>query len=320
MEGGEAMALSPSRTLTLGTRASKLALVQTEIVRMALNATHPALDISVEHITTRGDIVLDRPLNMVGGKGLFITEIEEALRTGQIDLAVHSAKDLPSELASDMQLGAISLRADPRDAVVSQTGARLNELPAGARIGTSSVRRACQLRQLRPDATILDLRGNVDTRLRKLHEGQYDAIILAAAGLDRLGLAHEIAERLEPDVMIPAVAQGALSVECRLGDEPIIRLLAPLNDDATRTAVLAERAFLATLGGSCSVPAAAYAHIQGDSLTIIGMIGAADGRIVRGRRSGPITQAQSLGRRLAKSLLARGGAALLAEAQGVHYE
>jgi hydroxymethylbilane synthase len=297
--------------LTIGTRASKLALVQTYLMRDALLAAHPGLEIAIEHITTKGDVILDRPFSAIGDKGLFVAEIEEALREGRIDLAVHSAKDLPSVLPPDLALAAFPRRADPRDALVSRSGQPLAGLPAGAYVGTSSLRRACQLRHLRPDLRIGDLRGNVDTRLRKLHEGQYDAIVLAAAGLERLGLAAEISEYLHPTVMLPAVSQGILGVEIRAGDRHVAALLAPLDDPEARVAATAERSFLARIGGGCQVPVGAYARLDGASLTIAGLIGARDGRIVRGEMSGPADQPSSLGARLAEALLDRGGQALL---------
>src|SRR5262245_50095707 len=300
-----------SSVVVIGTRASKLALVQTDMVRAALEQAHAGLSIAVEHITTKGDIILDRSLSAIGDKGLFVTEIEEALRAGRIDLAVHSAKDLPSELPPDMLLAAFPPREDPRDALVARDGRRLAELPHGARIGTSSLRRACQLRALRPDLQIAELRGNVDTRLRKLHEGQYEAIVLAAAGLLRLGLAAEISEYLEPGVMLPAVSQGILGIEVRAGDVATAALLAPLDDPAARTAASAERAFLARIGGGCQVPIGAYARLDGATLVLAGMIGARDGRLVRGELPGPAGQPSVLGTRLAEDLLENGGRALL---------
>ncbi|MCS6841632.1 MAG: hydroxymethylbilane synthase [Roseiflexus sp.] len=297
--------------LTIGTRSSKLALVQTHMIRDALLAAHPGLTVAVEHITTRGDIILDRPLSAIGDKGLFVVEIEEAIRAGRVDLAVHSAKDLPSTLPPDMILAACSQRADPRDALVAQPGMTLATLPPGARVGTSSLRRTCQLRALRPDLTLLDLRGNVDTRLRKLREGQYDAIVLAAAGLKRLGLEDVITELIEPDVLIPAVGQGIIGVEARAGDDEVLRLLAPLDDPAARAAITAERAFLARIGGGCQVPVGALAHFKGDELLLYGMIGARDGRMVRGMRSGPASDPAGLGSALAEELLNSGGQALL---------
>jgi hydroxymethylbilane synthase len=297
--------------VVIGTRASKLALIQTNMVRAVLERAHADLQIAVERITTKGDVILDRPLSAIGDKGLFVTEIEDALRAGRIDLAVHSAKDLPSELPPDMLLAAFPPREDPRDALVAPGGLRLADLPSGARVGTSSLRRACQLRALRPDLQIAELRGNVDTRLRKLHEGQYDAIVLAAAGLLRLGLAEEISEYLDPAVMLPAVSQGIMGVETRAGDEALAALLAPLDDPAARAAARAERAFLARIGGGCQVPLGAYARIDGAALVLAGMIGALDGRLVRGELSGPAAQPAALGTRLADELLERGGRALL---------
>lgn len=300
-----------SSSVVIGTRGSKLALAQTELVRAAIYEAHPELRVAVERITTKGDVVLDRPLSAIGDKGLFVAEIELALREGRIDLAVHSAKDLPSALPPDMALAAFPRRADPRDVLIARAGGGLADLPDSARVGTSSLRRACQLRRLRPNLQIVDLRGNVDTRLRKLHEGQYDAIVLAAAGLDRLGISGLAIERLAPDLMIPAVGQGALAIEVRAGDEASAALLAPLDDPATRAAVTAERAFLARIGGGCQVPAGAYARHDGATLVLAGMIGARDGRVVRGELAGPAAEPAALGARLADTLLDEGGRALL---------
>jgi hydroxymethylbilane synthase len=297
----------------IGTRASKLALAQTYMIRDGLLAAHPDLTITIEHITTKGDLILDRPLSAIGDKGLFVVEIEDALREGRIDLAVHSAKDLPSELPPDMALAAFPTRADPRDALIARAGCGLADLPQGAHVGTSSLRRACQLRHLRPDLRIGDLRGNVDTRLRKLHEGQYDAIVLAAAGLERLGRAGEISEYLDPGVMLPAVSQGILGIEARAGDVATAALLAALDDPAARMAATAERAFLARIGGGCQVPIGAYARLEGAALTLGGMIGARDGRMVRGELAGPAGDPSAIGARLADELLERGGRALLSE-------
>jgi hydroxymethylbilane synthase len=300
-----------TQRITIGTRSSKLALAQTEMVRARLLAAHPGLDVQVEHITTRGDVILDRPLSAIGDKGLFVTELEDAMRAGKVDLAVHSAKDLPSQLPHDMTLAAFPEREDPRDALVARGGLTLNDLPRGARVGTSSLRRACLLRSIRPDLQIADLRGNVDTRLRKLHEGQYDAIVLAAAGLLRLGLEHEIGEYLPADVVVPAAAQGILAIETRAGDTRLAALLAPLDDAASRTAAGAERAFLGRIGGGCQVPLGAYARLEGTQLHLVGMIGAASGRLVRGALQGPADDAEMLGARLAEQLLAAGGQQLL---------
>jgi hydroxymethylbilane synthase len=297
--------------ITIGTRASKLALAQTEMVRAHLLALNPGLEVRVEHITTRGDVILDRPLSAIGDKGLFVTELEQAMRAGKIDMAVHSAKDLPSQLQDDMALAAFPEREDPRDALVSRAGPGLHELPEGAHVGTSSLRRACQLRAARPDLRISDLRGNVDTRLRKLREGQFDAIVLAAAGLIRLGLRSEIAELLAPELMLPAAAQGILAIETRAGDQALMALLATLDHGPSRTAALAERAFLAEIGGGCQVPLGAWARLDGSILAISGMIGAVDGRMVRGEMRGNASGAASLGAQLAVQLLDQGGRALL---------
>ncbi len=298
--------------LVIGTRSSKLALIQTNFVRDALLAAHAGLEIELEHITTKGDIVLDRPLSAIGDKGLFVTEIEEALRDGRVDLAVHSAKDLPSELPPDMILAAFPRRADPRDALIALHGERLSELRDGAIVGTSSLRRASQLRRVRPDLQIEDLRGNVDTRLRKLHDGQYDAIVLAAAGLERMGLLAEISEFLDPaEIMIPAVAQGIIGIEIRAEDAATAALLAVLDDHDARIAATAERAFLARIGGGCQVPLAAYARINADQITLDAMIGALDGRAVRGTRYGLISDPTTLGAELADALLDEGGRELL---------
>jgi hydroxymethylbilane synthase len=298
-------------SLVVGTRASKLALVQTHMIRDGLLAAHPDLTVEVEHITTKGDMILDRPLSAIGDKGLFVTEIEDALRAGRIDLAVHSAKDLPSQLPPDMALAAFPPRADPRDALVARDRLRLAELPDGAHVGTSSLRRACQLRHLRPDLRISDLRGNVDTRLRKLREGQYDAIVLAAAGLERLGWGGQISEYLDPTAMLPAVSQGILGIEARADDPDTIALLAALDDPAARVAATAERAFLARIGGGCQVPIGAYARLAGDMLTLAGLIGARDGRVVRGELSGSAGEPAVLGAQLANDLLDAGGRELL---------
>lgn len=307
----EAPVLGRPSSVVIGTRGSKLALTQSELIRDALRATWAGLEVRLETITTRGDVILDRPLSAIGDKGLFVTEIEDALRAGRVDLAVHSAKDLPSELPPDMALAACPPREDPRDALLSAEGRRLEELPAGARVGTSSLRRACQLRGLRPDLEIVDLRGNVDTRLRKLREGQYDAIVLAAAGLRRLGLAEHVTEWLDPQLMLPAVAQGALGLEVRAQDPATRALLEPLDDRPTRLAVAAERAFLARIGGGCQVPVAALARLEDQTLHLAGLIGARDGRAVRGALSGSAGDPAALGAALAEELLGRGGRDLL---------
>jgi len=289
------------KTLVIGTRASTLALVQTERVLELLRAAHPGIGLEVRHISTRGDRITDRPLAELGRNGVFVTEIEAALRNRDIDLAVHSAKDLPSRLAPDMMIGAFLAREDPRDVLVSRFGP-LDALPRGARVGTSSPRRTAQLRALRPDLQLADVRGNVDTRLRRLAEGDYDALVLAAAGLVRLGRAAEITERLDPDVMLPAVGQGALAIEVRAGDGPILGLVAPLNHPATGCAVEAERAFLAELGGDCAAVAGALATAtSAGRLHLAGLLGADDGRLIRGQLDGELQDA-ALGAALARRL------------------
>lgn len=300
------------RALILGTRSSKLALAQAELVRAALLRLQPDLDVRLERITTKGDVVQDRPLSEIGGNGLFVTQIEEALRHDRVDIAVHSAKDLASTLPPDMALPAFLPRADARDVLVSRDGATLSELPAGARVGTSSPRRTCQLRGLRADLTVLDIRGNVDTRLRKLREGQYDAIVLAAAGLARLGMLGCVTEWFPTDVMIPAVGQGALAVEARAGDSHTRDLASKINDPSTATAVRAERAFLARIGGGCSLPIGAYATVAGGEVRIAGMIGSVDGQVLRDAQVGAEGEPELVGARLAERLLDLGGRELIA--------
>jgi hydroxymethylbilane synthase len=309
--------ITPSQTLTvtIGTRASKLAMVQTGLVEEALRAANPAVEIRVLPISTKGDVVLERPLREIGGSGLFVEAIEDALRTGQIDLAVHSAKDLPSTLPSDMALAVFPLRADARDVLISLSGENFADLPPEARVGTSSVRRICQLRHLRPDLRIRDLRGNVDSRLRKLRDAEYDAIVLAKAGMDRLGLSEQITQVLSPELFLPAVAQGALAVEVRANDALAAELLAPLDHVRTRLAILAERGFLERVGGGCHSPVAAYAEVEGAVLTLTGMVGAEDGRLVQAASmkeiGDDVVGAVHLGAELAEKLLASGGADLL---------
>ncbi len=298
------------RIITIGTRSSKLALAQAEIARAALLRLDSTLDVRLEHITTRGDVIQDRPLSEIGGNGLFVTQIEAALRAGGIDLAVHSAKDLPSLIAPDMRLAAFLPRADARDVLVSHDGKGLAQLPTGARVGTSSPRRACQIRAIRPDLAVVDIRGNVDTRLRKLREGQYGAIVLAAAGLERLGLLDCVSEWFELEVMVPAVAQGALVVEARSDDDFMLELVGALDDAETSRAVRAERAFLARVGGGCSLPIGAYATPRGGTLRLVGMIGSAE-RIVRGEHIGSERDPESTGVALADKLLAEGGRGLI---------
>lgn len=303
----------------IGSRGSPLALRQAEIVRAALAARYPDLSFSLKIIKTTGDRIVDRPLTAFGGKGLFIKELEEALLAREIDLAVHSLKDMTAEIPEGLHLAAVLPREDPRDALCTRTGhGTVLTLPEGAVVGTSSLRRLVQLRARRPDLQILPLRGNVDTRLRKLDQGQYDAIILAAAGLQRLGLEDRIAERISPDVMLPAIGQGALAIETRVEDEWVNAQVAPLDHPMTRLCITAERAFLQRLGGSCHVPIAAYAEVlpqDADAepqLLLRGLIASPDGtRLLKAQLTGPLTEVAALGRRLAEHLIAQGALALL---------
>jgi len=328
--------------IVIGTRGSKLALWQAEWIKSELKRQNPDLEIELSRIKTTGDKILDVPLAKVGGKGLFVKEIEEALLRGDIDIAVHSMKDVPTELPEGLHICAICKREDPRDAFITplfnsprlrgdeggvQPAHGFNDLPKDATIGTSSLRRSCQLLNIRPDLRIEQLRGNLDTRLRKLDEGQFDAIILAAAGVKRLGLTERIAEILEPEIILPAIGQGAIGIECRMDDEFINNLVKPLNHPETAECVNAERAFLKRLQGGCQVPIAAYARMKGGdelkgkghhpSLVIDGLVGSISGdRIIRGCVEGRAADAASLGVTLAEDLLSRGADAILAEVYG----
>ena len=319
--------------LRIATRGSKLALWQAHHVRERLIAGEPDLTVELLVLKTTGDRILDRPLSEVGGKGLFVKEIEEALCDGRADVAVHSMKDLPAELASGLSLAAVPAREDPRDALLVRPGLhadRIEDLPVRARVGTSSLRRVCVLKSLRPDLDVQMLRGNVDTRLRKLDEGQVDAIVLAAAGLNRLGFADRIAVLLPVEVSLPAIGQGALAVEARTGDDVTRVRLARLDDAATATATTAERAFLGRLGGSCRTPIAAHAVLTGGGsgpitgplaggpdelrLSLEGFVGRPDGTLIlRDRITGAAKDAAALGVTLAERLLARGAAQILAD-------
>lgn len=298
--------------LRLATRESALALWQTEHVAARLRALHPDLEVVLVPMTTRGDQILDRALAAVGGKGLFLKELEVAMLEGRADAAVHSLKDVPMELDDPFVLPAILERADPFDAFVSNAFDTLEDLPRGARVGTSSLRRQAQLRALRPDLELLDLRGNVNTRLAKLDAGQYEAIILACAGLLRLGFGGRIRERLAPPRLLPAVAQGAIALECRADDAATASLLAALDDGATRVCVEAERAMNRALHGSCHVPVAGFAELFNEKLLLRGAVGdAASGRLVRAEARGSAAEPEALGRRVAEALLAQGAGELL---------
>lgn len=296
--------------LTIGSRGSKLALWQANWVRARLLAAGHRAEIAA--IRTSGDRMPRAALTSSGIKGLFIKEIEEALAAGAIDLAVHSLKDLPVDQPEGLLIGAVPLRADARDALISQSGQRLAELPRGARVGTSSLRRASQLRALRRDLAVEPVRGNVDTRLRKLERGDYDALVLAAAGLERLGLAGRVTERLAVEDMCPAAGQGALAIEIRRGDKSAAEAVGPLDDAPTRAAVRAERALLRALGGGCDVPIAANARIDGNELRLIGVVASADGsKVVRASGAGPSSDCDELGGRVARELLALGARGIL---------
>ena len=306
------MKANPLIKLIIGTRASQLALWQTNWVAQKLAALNPGIEIVIQTITTEGDTQTDTPLPKFGNKGLFTCEIEAALLAGQIDVAVHSLKDLPTDpplsttgegKGGGLTLAAITEREDVRDVLVSRLKIGLDQLPRGARVGTSSLRRTAQLRAHRLDLQIVNLRGNVDTRLSKADTAEYDAVVLAAAGVLRLGHAARITEYLPLDVMLPAVGQGALAVQARADDAATCELLALLDHAPTRAATTAERAFLRALGGGCQVPIAAYGEVDGTALRLRGLIARADGtRVIRGEMSGDMTQAEELGEKLASQL------------------
>jgi hydroxymethylbilane synthase len=300
------------RRLVIATRESVLALWQAEHVRARLAALYPHAMIDLAGMTTQGDRVLDRPLAAIGGKGLFIKELEVALEEGLADLAVHSLKDVPMEMAEGFTLAAIAAREDPRDAFVSNRHDALDALPDGAVVGTSSLRREAQLRARYPKLHVAELRGNVNTRLRKLDEGRYDAIILAAAGLKRLGLGDRIRGLIEPDDSLPAPGQGALALECRADRFDVIAALAPLSDTGTTLATMAERAFSRALSGSCQTPLAAYAEWEEGRLWLRGVIASRDGTdVLRGEREADVNDGEGatrLGEELADEFLARGAA------------
>lgn len=298
----------------IATRKSALALWQAEFVKAQLEHYHPGILVELVPMSTQGDIILDTPLAKIGGKGLFVKELEQAMLEGLADIAVHSMKDMPVEFPEGLTLHTICEREDPRDAFVSNNFANIDELPQGAIVGTSSLRRQCQIRASRPDLKIHDLRGNVNTRLAKLDSGQYDAIILAAAGLIRLEMKDRIRAYIEPEVSLPANGQGAVGIECRTDDEAIKALLAPLEHSETRIRVNAERAMNRHLEGGCQVPIGAYALVNGDQVHLRGLVGAIDGsEILRDEVSGHVNDAEKLGVELAKMLLAQGADRILAE-------
>jgi len=337
------------RKIIIATRGSKLALWQAEWVKAQLEKNNPQIEVELKKIKTTGDMILDVPLAQVGGKGLFVKEIEEALLKKTADLAVHSMKDVPTDLPEGLHLAAICKREDPRDALITAVSDQqsaisrkkkiksFKDLPKGALVGTSSLRRLCQLMSKRPDLKIVSLRGNLDTRLRKLDEGQFDAIILATAGVKRLGLQKRITESLPTTISLPAIGQGAVGIECRLDDVFINKLLKKLDHRTTSVCVRAERAFLKKLEGGCQVPIAAYARIisqksevrsqkseknlkiktQNSTLVINGLVGSLDGKtLIKGSKKGRPADAESLGNKLAETLLSKGAGEILAEFYG----
>ena len=308
-----------SKIIKIATRKSPLAMWQAEFVKAELLKHHSDLEVELLAMTTKGDKILDTPLAKVGGKGLFVKELEMAMLEGRADIAVHSMKDVPMEFPHGLGLSVICEREDPRDAFVSDTCSSLDELPAGAVVGTSSLRRQCQIRAAYPHLNIRDLRGNVNTRLAKLDAGEYDAIILASAGLIRLEMSDRIASRLPPEVSLPAGGQGAVGIECRVDDVQTKELLKPLHHLPTATCVLAERAMNRHLQGGCQVPIACYAELQQGNLWLRGLVGSVDGKmILQNEIHGREEQAEELGVALAEQLLAAGAGGILAEVYGDH--
>jgi hydroxymethylbilane synthase len=304
--------LTAGQAIVIGTRGSALARWQAAEIGRLLRAANPGLEVSERIIVTAGDRSQTGPVLDLGGKSVWVKEIEDALRAGQVDLAVHSMKDVPTDLATGLAIVAVPARADPRDAIVSRTGAGLDGLPPGCRVGTSSLRRVCQLRAARADLAIEILRGNVDTRLRKVAEGLVDAAVLASAGLDRLGFSARIAERLDPARMLPAIGQGALALEARADDLRVVALCRPLSDAAAETTVAAERALLAGLGVGCRTPVAGYATLTEGRLTVRGLVGRPDAtEMIAETVAGAPSQADALGAELARRLLSRGADRIL---------
>lgn len=306
------------KNIKIGTRGSLLAVTQSTWTKRQIEAHHPGVSVELVKIITKGDKILDVPLAKVGGKGLFVKEIEEALLRKEVDLAVHSMKDVPAELPEPLHLGIIPRREDARDAFIANRYASMAELPQGATVGTSSLRRRCQLIAMRPDLVIENLRGNLDTRLRKLDEGQYDAIILAAAGLNRLGMSERATGHFSPEEMLPAVGQGSLGIELRKDDAELLAGLSFLNHEDTAVTVRAERAFLHRLEGGCQVPIGAFCtkEVRNGSpmLRLTGLVASEDGtRVIKKSRSGGWDQAEALGIELAEEILAAGGKEILAE-------
>lgn len=299
-------------TIKIGTRGSRLALWQANWVKDTIKSAFPDVRVDIIKIKTTGDKIVDRPLAMVGGKGLFVKEIEKALLEEDIDLAVHSMKDMPGDLPQGLCIGAIPLREDPRDVLVSRENQTIMELPSGAKVGTSSLRRASQISFTRSDLVISSIRGNLGTRLDKLDRGEFDAIVLAAAGIIRLGMKERISQYLEPDTMLPAVGQGALCIETRQNDANMAPVLDMLDHRETRIPVLAERAFLRKLEGSCHIPVACFGIIENQEIILTGLVASEDGtQMVKETSRGPVASAEAIGTSLANTLLDRGAAHIL---------
>ncbi|MES9828762.1 MAG: hydroxymethylbilane synthase [Candidatus Thiodiazotropha sp.] len=307
------------QTITIATRKSPLAMWQAEYVAAELKRVHPDIQVELMGMTTQGDKILDTPLAKIGGKGLFIKELEQGLISDEADIAVHSMKDVPVELPSGLHLPVIMQREDPRDAFVSNRYQSIDQLPQGACVGTSSLRRQCQLAEVRPDLVINSLRGNVNTRLRKLDDGEYDAIILAAAGLKRLGFEDRITALIGPEQSLPAIGQGAVGIECRVDDPRINDLIAPLHHAETAHCVGAERAMNQRLNGGCQVPIAGYAMLESGNLWLRGLVGEPDGsRIIRGEVEGKTREARAMGEGLADRLLEWGADEILKALYDTH--
>ena len=298
--------------LRIATRKSQLALWQAEHVRDRLMAIHPGLEVELVPMSTRGDKILDTPLAKVGGKGLFVKELEEAMLDGRADIAVHSMKDVPMQFPESLGLSVILEGAEPTDAFVSNDYARFEDLPEGARLGTSSLRRGLQMREARPDLEVISLRGNVQTRLAKLDAGEFDAILLATSGLKRLGLGERIAQELPPEICLPACGQGALGIECRMHDTELVSLLAPLDDIETATRVRAERAMNTRLEGGCQVPIAGFALLEDNQLWLRGLVAEENGKqVLRAEGRAPRERGAELGVEIAEQLLAQGADVIL---------
>ena len=300
--------------IRIATRKSPLALWQANFVKQNLLLAHKDLTVELIPMVTQGDIILDSPLSKIGGKGLFVKQLEQAILNNEADIAVHSIKDIPAQFPEGLMLAAICQRDEVRDAFVANKYASLNDLPEGAIVGTSSLRRQCQLRSHYPHLIIKDLRGNVGTRLNKLDDGQYDAIILASVGLKRLSLEHRITQYIDTDLMLPAVGQGAIGIESRTDDKQILDIISVLDDKKSRACIQAERAMNNALQGGCQVPIAGYCRLNNDELTLQGLVGRVDGsKIIKQQITGFINEAESLGEKLAKQLLNQGADLILTE-------